>query len=338
MANPKSFPLVRGRTMRVTKTDGCCAPAYGPDNQVVTDGFVSVALTANITDAEEITVVNANGKTCVRDPGCPEFNGYGVEIVFCEVSPCLFSLVTGQPVVLDAAGNIVGFRMNSSISVCDTGFALEVWMGVPGVACAGDAGAYGYLLLPCLQGGVIGDFTIENAAITFTIQGANTKEGNGWGVGPYKVVGDGSGTAGGPAQALPMPLDPDDHLYAVFTTIPPPEPTGGCVELLPPDAEAITADITLGLTGAPGTNPAGSAEVGGGPDGGVRVVVNRAGAPIPQDDISWVNWGDGTINDPADTSGGFIAHVYTTPQTGVVITVQTGGGEAATTVAFDVVA
>ena len=73
MANPKSFPLVRGRTMRVTKTDGCCAPAYGPDNQVVTDGFVSVALTANITDAEEITVVNANGKTCVRDPGCAEF-------------------------------------------------------------------------------------------------------------------------------------------------------------------------------------------------------------------------------------------------------------------------
>jgi len=87
MANPKSFPLVRGRIMRVTRVDGCCAPAYGPDNQVVTDGFVSVALTANVNDAEEITVVNANGKTCVRDPGCPEFLGYGVEIVFCEVSP-----------------------------------------------------------------------------------------------------------------------------------------------------------------------------------------------------------------------------------------------------------
>ena len=337
MANPKSFPLVRGRIMRVTRVDGCCAPAYGPDNQVVTDGFVSVALTANVNDAEEITVVNANGKTCVRDPGCPEFLGYGVEIVFCEVSPCLFSIVTGQPVVLDAAGNIVGFRMNSSVSVCDTGFALEVWMGVPGVACKGDAGAYGYLLLPCLQGGVIGDFTIENAAITFTVQGASTKDGNGWGVGPYNVVGDGNSSTPGPAQPLPNPLDPDDHLYAVFTTIAPPAPTGGCVELLPPGAAAITADITLGLTGPPGTNPAGSAEVGGGVDGGVRVVVNRDSVPIPQDDIATVNWGDGQLDDPADASGGFIAHVYDAPATGVVITVTTGGGEAANTAAFDVV-
>jgi len=147
--------------MRVTAVDGCCAPAFGADNQVVTEGFVSVALTATINTPDEITVTNANGKTCVRDTGCPEFQGYGVEITFCDVNPCLFSLITGQPVVLNALGEVSGFRMNSSISSCDKGFALEVWMGVPGVACTGDAGAFGYLLLPCLQGGVVSDFTIE---------------------------------------------------------------------------------------------------------------------------------------------------------------------------------
>lgn len=232
MANPKSFPLVRGRTMRVSKVDGCCAPDYGDDNMIVTEGFVSVALTAQINEAEEITITNANGKTCVRDPGCPEFQGYTVELTFCEVSPCLFSLVTGQPAVLDAAGEVIGFRMNSKTSVCETGFALEVWMGVPGVACTGDAGAFGYLLLPCLQGGVIGDFTIENAAITFTVSGAVTKDGNGWGVGPFDVVMDDSPT---PVPApLPDPLDPDDHLVALFTTVAPPAPTDGCVPLVAP--------------------------------------------------------------------------------------------------------
>lgn len=220
-----SFPLVRGRTMRVTQTDGCCTPAYGAeDGMVVTDGFVSVALTANINEPEEIIITNANGKTCVRDAGCAEFQGYSVEITFCEVTPCLFSLVTGQPSVVNSAGEIVGFRMNSAISGCDSGFALEVWMGVPGVACSGEAGGFGYLLLPCLQGGVIGDFTIENAAITFTITGAATKAGNGWGVGPYSVVEDGLGAA----APLPSPLDPDDHLYVSFTTVPPPEETDGC--------------------------------------------------------------------------------------------------------------
>lgn len=253
MPSPTSFPLVRGRVMRVTKVDGCCAPVFGPDNMVVTDGFVSVALTANVNEPEEILVTNAAGKTCVRDPGCPEFQGYNAEITFCEVSPCLFSLVTGQPAVLDANGDTVGFRMNSRISACDQGFALEVWMGVPGVACSGDEGAFGYLLLPCLQGGVVGDFTIENAAVTFTVTGAVTKDGNGWGVGPYDVVDDMNGD---PAP-LPNPLDPDDHLYVVFTTVPPPDETDGCAELTPPTVTSATGATEV--AGAAGTwTPSGS--------------------------------------------------------------------------------
>jgi len=236
MANANSFPLVRGRTMRVTKTDGCCGPEYGDDNSIVTDGFVSVALTSNITEAEEITVTNASGRTCVRDTGSPSFDGYGVEIVFCEVNPCLFSMITGQPVVTNALGEIVGFKMNSAVALDSSGFALEVWMGVPGVACTGDAGAYGYLLLPCLQGGVVGDFTIENAAITFTITGAATKDGNGWGVGPY------------PDAELPVALDGDDHLYVIFTTTAPPEPTDGCVALVPLGMAMAVADPNATLT------------------------------------------------------------------------------------------
>src|SRR5262245_3359074 len=248
----KSFPLVRGRTMRVTKVDGCCAPAYGDDNMVVTDGFVSVALTSNITEPEEIVVTNANGQTCVRDPGCPEFNGYGVELTFCYVSPCLFSIVTGQPVVLNADGDAVGFRMNSDVSVCGQGFALEVWMGVPGVACAGEAGAYGYLLLPCLQSGVIGDFTIENAAVTFTVTGASTKDGNGWGVGPYNVALD----SGGNPAPLAEALDANDHLLVTFTEVAPPDPTDGCQPLAPP-ANASTGATQV--AGAAGTwTPSGS--------------------------------------------------------------------------------
>jgi hypothetical protein len=332
MANPKSFPLVRGRTMRVTAVDGCCAPAYGPDSMVVTDGFVSVALTANINEPEEIIITNANGKTCVRDAGCPEFQGYSVDITFCEVSPCLFSIVTGQPAFVDAGGNVIGFRMNSKTVVCDSGFALEVWMGVPGVACSGDAGAFGYLLLPCLQSGVIGDFTIENAAITFTVTGAQTKDGNGWGTGPYDVVSDGDPTAP-TAGPLPSPLDADDHLLAIFTTVAPPEPTDGCVELVPPTpGAALTVDITLGLTG-----PNGEAEVGGGPDGGVRIVPTRNGTPLAMTEISAIDWGDGQVDQPPNTEGGFVAHVYDVAQTGVVIKVWDKVGGTGESASFDVI-
>jgi hypothetical protein len=260
--------------MRVTKTDGCCGPQFGNDNSIVTDGFVSVALSANITTAEEITVTNANGKTCVRDTGSPSFDGYGVELTFCEVQPCLFSMITGQPLVTDPAGDVIGFKMNSGVKLDASGFALEVWMGVPGVACEGDAGAYGYLLLPCLQGGVIGDFTIENAAITFTITGAATKDGNGWGLGPYE------------SHRLSTPLEDDDHLYVVFSTVEPPAETDGCVALIPAGMSLEVAD-----PGATITIPRGRLDC--------------------WDSAVTVDWGDGgapeTINSPTATK----THTYT---------------------------
>lgn len=259
MANPKSFPLVRGRAMRVTQTDGCCRPAFDQeDGMVVSDGFVSVALTANINTPDEIVVTNAAGRTCVRDPGCPEFQGYNAEITFCEVSPCLFSIVTGQDTVVNAAGDVIGFKMNSAVVACDNGFSLEVWMGVPGVACTDEGGAFGYLLLPCLQAGTIGDFTIENGAVTFTVTGAVTKDGNGWGVGPYDVINDG---AGGPAGPLDTPLEPDDHLVVLFTNVPPPDPTDGCVAVPPEPTPPVVVNSTgaTEVVGATGTwTPAGS--------------------------------------------------------------------------------
>lgn len=228
MATPNSFPLLRGRTMRVTKLNGCGVPVDGPDSVAVTDGYVSVALSADINEAEEIEVTNANGQTCVRDPGCAEFKGYGVEITFCNVDPCLFSMMTGQDTYDDAGGNSIGFRMNSGKKACDYAFALEVWSGVPGVACQGqtaESGSFGYVLLPFVRAGVIGDFTIENAAVTFTVTGAVTLDGNAWGQGTYNVYSDGVLAA----DVLPEALDADDHLLVMYTTIAPPTPTDGCV-------------------------------------------------------------------------------------------------------------
>jgi hypothetical protein len=220
-----SFPLVRGRVMRATKLDKCGTPVTGAESVVVTEGFVSVGMTAEINEAEEIEVKNANGKTCVRDPGCPEFKGYSVEIAFCNVDPCLFSMLTGQDSIVDAQGEVVGFKMNSKVSACDNAFALEVWAGVPGVACTGTDGAFGYVLLPFIQSGVIGDFTIENAAITFTVTGAKTLDGNAWGVGPYNVV---NGIGDTPAK-LAEALDANDHLAVLYTEVAPPAATDGCV-------------------------------------------------------------------------------------------------------------
>lgn len=236
------FSLVRGRVMRVTALDGCGRPRPGACASIVSEGFISVAFTAVTDTGTEISVQNAAGKTCIRDTPCPTFNGYTVEIAFCEVNPLLLALVSGQGAIFDADGNGAGFTVNSDVSGCDSGFALELWSNVPGIACAepGAQGSFGYVLVPFLQGGVLGDFTIQNDAVTFTLSGAATKTGSGWGVGPYNVVlGDSA------AEPLADPIKTGDHLLVQLTSIAPPEPSCDCAPMGSP--------ATGANAGAPGT-------------------------------------------------------------------------------------
>jgi hypothetical protein len=207
--------------MRVTRLDGCGNPVPGYASSVVTDGFISVGLTANTDEGTSISVQNANGKTCILDEPCPQFTGYSIEIALCGVSPALINLLTGQPYDLNPAGDIAGFRMNSDIDACDSGFALELWSNVPATACvAGQTAAFGYMLIPFVKGGVLGDFTIANDAVNFTVSGANSKEGSGWDVGPYDVLPD----SGGDPGPLWEPVLSGDHLIIEVTDVPPPDP------------------------------------------------------------------------------------------------------------------
>jgi hypothetical protein len=238
----KSTSYVRGRTMRVTRSDACGRVVYGEDSSVVTGGFVSVAYTANTTESEEISVTNAAGDICVFEPSEVKVSGYSVEVVFCDVDPDVFTLITGQESYLDAFGNVVGFTVDTSISLDGSGFGLEVWMGAANVdACAvGGTGKYGYLLLPYLKGGILGDFTVENGGINFTITGASTRDGNAWAKGPYNVQLTNLSVPG----PLVTALTATQHLLLIQTEVAPPTPAIGARPVMDPAATAITSVTT----------------------------------------------------------------------------------------------
>ena len=71
----KKFSLVRGFAMRATRLDGCGRPVLGPDSVIASDGFITVGLTANIEEGEEISQTNAAGKLCITDKPQPRFTG-----------------------------------------------------------------------------------------------------------------------------------------------------------------------------------------------------------------------------------------------------------------------
>lgn len=286
MAQSRCFSPVRGRAMRVTKLDGCGRPVYGEESVGVSDGFVSISFTANTEEGDEISVQNAAGNTCVREVPAPAFLGYGIEIEFCSVDPALLAILTGQEPEYDEAGYAVGFRVNSDVKSAESGFAVEVWTGVPGVACddsataSADAVPGGYLLLPYLQGGVFGDFTVENDAISFTVTGAATKTGSGWGTGPYDVI-----RTGGNAAPLDKPIEKGDHLVVRYTDVAPPPVFCGTAPLLDPD-DTLLASVAASVVGPLATFTA-----------------------TPANSEPWyVEFGDGTWDYAAD--GTVITHTY----------------------------
>lgn len=254
------FTPIRGRRMRVTKVNSLGRPVYGANSFVVTGGFVSVQFTPQVQEGEEITVRTADGSLCVSERGCDELQWIQVQIEFCQVDPCLFTLINETWTELrDCVGEVIGWAESYKFS-CDSGFALELWTDVTGYTptTPGAQGAWGYMLLPFIVGGTLGEQTVENGAVSFTITG-RTKKGSGWGMGPYNVMCNDATT--GACGPLLTPVGPEEPRRIMLTTCPPPAAACGCQPLSAPDGPALAVAENTGVASRMGVTaeiPAGT--------------------------------------------------------------------------------
>lgn len=236
----KSVPgFIRGKTLRVTRLDQCGAPVPGADSVVCSKGYTQIAYTANIEDGEAINIKNADDETQIFQPAEPRFINYTVELTFTRVDPDVFALMTGQRKLLDHSGNVIGFTVDSAVKPSDISFAMETWVGTPSGAACGGSGEqqYGLIVLPFTQGGTVGDFTLQNGEITFTVSGCTTKDGNKFGNGLHKIVKNASNVASLMAQSLTS----TEHMALLLTTMEPPAPYIGARPYLAPNAVALTS-------------------------------------------------------------------------------------------------
>jgi len=286
--------FLRGNVMRVTRLNNCGQPVYGECNQVVSDGFVTISLSAEVEEGEEITVTKANGQLCISDKACDQLRWYTAEIEFCQVDPTLIQMMNPTwELILDNQGDIIGYDAKGDLT-CDTGFALEVWLDTYGAtdACTGQEaqGAWGYMLFPWMVGGAPGDLEITNDAISFNFTG-RTKMGSRWGKGPYPVQ-LGENNVPGP---LLTPITPTTQYRLFVTTIRPPEPECGCQPVDRPTPEPAE----LIVTGLSNEDPRRTVRLR--PD-------NHGFGPVT------INWGDSS---PVQESpeGMWVTHPYTSDGT-----------------------
>lgn len=227
MTNLLCAKPLQGETMRVTRLDVCGNPDFGECAYAVSEGYVSVTMTPNSEEGERFLQRGANGNAIVNQRGRPILNWYDVSIVFAEVDPELFTIITGLEPYMDDQDRVIGFPVTES-EFATANFALEAWMGNAEEACLpGALPFYGYNLLPWVtEGALTGDLVIQNDLITFTVAG-RTRKGTPWATGPYDVVLLEAGTPSPLHTAIPD----DTHHLPIWTQLAPPTASCGCLSL-----------------------------------------------------------------------------------------------------------
>lgn len=244
----KTFSMIGAVVARLTKLDECGRIDYGDRSRIVTEGFVTVAATADIDEGDAVEVPNANGKVVARRAAQPKNNGWTVEITWVGVHPDALNFSTAQPTKVNGVGDVAGIAVDEDVDASDANYALELWSTVgDGDPCAPSGGvAVPYVLFPWLRGGTVGDFTAENDAINFVSSNCHSKAGHAWDEGPYMVDVD--------ATAAPIPLAdpmaPSETLLSILVGLNPPEP--GLDGAIPLDDPAATAS-TGATAGSPGS-------------------------------------------------------------------------------------
>lgn len=111
----KILKSVRGRRARFTRLDSAGVPVVGPCSRVVTDGFVSVVLSAEIEAGEEITLKNAWGEFCISEKSGDLIKWVNVTVKACQIDPDVLDMVGGMnPIVFPA--NTVATVTNKALS------------------------------------------------------------------------------------------------------------------------------------------------------------------------------------------------------------------------------
>ena len=180
------YAMVRGSVLRVTELDRY--GSVGDPVRFATSSAVASVTVNEVTEAGvDETTRNPERQRRLRIRRHTQTLGYTTDIRFLRVDPGLYSLVSGVPMVRNAAGDVVGFDADARERV--TTFGLEVWSKLTSAQCVGDAQQYGYTLFPSLSGGWISGFVFTNGAVSFTLTGARSGRNKRWGIGPYDLEG-----------------------------------------------------------------------------------------------------------------------------------------------------
>lgn len=279
-------PYLQFDAVRVTKLTSCGALNDTGCSFATSEGVISLSMTAHNQDRQEYIQLNGQGNVCVNETKEAQLLWVEFELTFCNVDPDLFNIVTSEPLVVndEATPRSIGWDTTTDAPL-NSFFALEGWTNMSGDQCTDGTPDYGYFLLPFCMGAQVGDITLENANINFTVKG-RTHGNSLWGTGPYNVrLGEIA-----PNLGVPLPLissvGTKVHRRQFVTELPPPINVCGCQDVTP----ALVVTPTSGTAATPRV---------------MTIPVDANGPILP----GYAIWGDASAPQLI-TSGTTVNHTY----------------------------
>lgn len=214
---------IKARVMRIVKLDSCGNPVTGAGSVVVSSGFVQIEVEPEYEEGTEYIVRNANDELCVNEKSPNTLKRVNLTMDFCQIDPDAVVIMTGER-LLQATGGppVTGTGVAFGEGQLTTRFSLEVWQPVAGTGgCTGGVEQFVYWAFPNVGNPQIGSFTLENAALTFSVEADTKAASSSWGDGP------GSGASYIPGTAIAT----DEHFAFNVVALAPPTPSCGATSL-----------------------------------------------------------------------------------------------------------
>lgn len=214
---------IKAEVARFTLLDVCGVPITGEGSaQITTDSFTEIVNSPQYEEGQRFLLRKANGEPCVneRDPGF--FNWLQQTITICSLDPDLLAAVTGDPIISETTGEEEHTGVIFGEGLITNKFSLEVWQPVSGEGACDPSGLqrFVYWAFPHIQDGQIQDFTFQNDTFTFSFMSITKAASPLWDIGdPY--LADSPVSSWGPGR----------HYAFNLTTVAPPEPACGAIEV-----------------------------------------------------------------------------------------------------------
>lgn len=176
------YSMVRGSVIRITRLDNRGGVLAGDRSSLVSRNVAKVTLNEVSDSRAELNEKDDRNKIRLYAPAQAQTVRFQADIDFTLTDPDAIELTTGQPVVLNANGDAVGWDAKTRVRTVP--FALEVWSRLDDRSTGYQ---YGYTVFPYLRGGFLSGMTFGDGHISFGIKGARTMKGTRWGAGPYDL-------------------------------------------------------------------------------------------------------------------------------------------------------